>query len=70
MSTSRLHQLVGCKEVRFSSFLSGGFTTMAVINRPESKLTKGTSVGCLTYKHTAPKSFRIGLKTISMDCTE
>ena len=32
------------KEVRFSSFLSGGFTTMAVINPPESKLAKRTSV--------------------------
>ena len=25
-------------EVRFASFLSGGFTTMAVINPPEKKL--------------------------------
>ena len=31
-------------EVRFASFLSGGFTTMAVINPPESKLAKRTSV--------------------------
>jgi hypothetical protein len=31
--------------VRFASFLSGGFTsTMAVINPPESKLAKRTSV--------------------------
>ena len=29
-----------CTEVRFASFLSGGFTTMAVINPPEMKLTK------------------------------
>ena len=26
---------VGCTEVRFASFLSGGFTTMAVMNPPE-----------------------------------
>ena len=31
-------------EVRFASFLSGGFTTMAVINQPEKKLAKCTSV--------------------------
>ena len=33
-----------CTEVRFASFLSGGFTTMAVINPPERKLIKRTSV--------------------------
>jgi hypothetical protein len=31
-------------EVRFASFLSGGFTTMAVINPPEKKLAICTSV--------------------------
>ena len=31
-------------EVRLASFLSGGFTTMAVINPPEKKLAKRTSV--------------------------
>ena len=30
-------------EVRFASFLSGGFTTMIVINPPEKKLAKRTS---------------------------
>jgi hypothetical protein len=30
--------------VRFASFLSGGFTTMAELNRPERKLAKRTSV--------------------------
>ena len=29
-----------CTEVRFASFLSGGFTTIAVINPPERKLAK------------------------------
>ena len=33
-----------CTEVRFSSFLSGEFTTMAVINPPERKLAKHNSV--------------------------
>ena len=33
-------------EVRFTSFLSGGFTTMAVINPPKRKLAKRMSVHC------------------------
>ena len=33
-----------CTEVRFASLLSGGFTAMAVINTPENKLEKRTSV--------------------------
>ena len=33
-----------CTEVRFASFFSGGFTTMIVINPPERKLAKRTSV--------------------------
>ena len=32
------------REVRFARFLSGGFTTMAVLNPPERKLAKRTSV--------------------------
>ena len=36
--------MVQCTEVRFVSFLSGGFTTMAVINPPERELAKRTSV--------------------------
>ena len=31
-------------EMRFASFLSGGFTNMEVINPPENKLAKRTSV--------------------------
>ena len=33
-----------CTEVRFASFLSGGFTTMALINPPEWELAKRTTV--------------------------
>ena len=33
-----------CTKVRFASFLSGGFTTMAVINPPERILAKRPSV--------------------------
>ena len=38
---SKLKQHIHCTEVRFASFLSGGFTTMAVMN-----LDKRTSVHC------------------------
>ena len=31
-------------DVRFARFLSGGFTTMAIIKPPETKLAKRTSV--------------------------
>ena len=33
-----------CTEVRFASFLSGGFITAIVVNPPERKLAKSTSV--------------------------
>ena len=33
-------------EVRFASFLSDGFITAIVVNPPERKLTKRTSVQC------------------------
>ena len=33
-----------CTEVRFASFLSGGFITAIVVNPPEMKLAKRTSV--------------------------
>ena len=36
-----------CTEVRFASFLTGGFTTLAVINPPERELAKHTSVHCI-----------------------
>ena len=38
------------KEVRFASFISGEFTTMQVINPPERKLAKRTSVHCCKNK--------------------
>ena len=37
---------VQCTEVRFASFLSGGFTTMAVINPPDWKVANRTFVQC------------------------
>ena len=35
-----------CTEVHFASFLSGGFITAIVLNQPERKLAKRTSVQC------------------------
>ena len=35
-----------CTDVRFASLLYGGFITAIVINPPESKLAKRTSVRC------------------------
>ena len=55
---------VNCTEVRFASFLSGGFTTMAVIDPPERKLAKRTSVNCLVYKHS--KDDNLDRNTYSM----
>ena len=37
-----------CTEVRFASLLSGENTTIAVINPPEKKLAKPTSVHCVS----------------------
>ena len=40
-----------CTGMRFASFLSGGFTTMAVINQPERKLKYGSEEkGSSLYK--------------------
>ena len=36
-----------CTEVRFASFLSNGFTTMAVINPPEKRLANLCSAGLI-----------------------
>ena len=41
-----LGKLQQCREMRFATFLSGGFITMVVINPPEKKLAKHTSVQC------------------------
>ena len=38
--------------VRFASFLSSGFSNMAVINPPEKKLANRTSVHCLKKEWT------------------
>ena len=35
--------------MRFDSFLSGGFTIIAVMNPPEKKMEKRTSVQCTKF---------------------
>ena len=37
---NQLNYFYQCTEVRFASFISGGFTTMAVMNPPEKNLEK------------------------------
>jgi len=44
--TKFINTVLQCTEVRFASFLSGGFTNMVVINPPEKKLAKRTFVQC------------------------
>ena len=44
-------------EVRFASFLSGGFITAIVVNPPESQLAKRTSVHCV-FKWTLRRHFK------------
>ena len=41
--------LAHCTEVHFTSFFSGGFTAMAVINPTEKKLAKRISVHCKAH---------------------
>jgi len=45
--------------VRFASFLSGGSTTMAIINPSEKKLAKRTSVHCIKSTHRKKATTRI-----------
>ena len=54
-----------CTEVRFASFLSSGFTTMAVINPPEKKLAKRTSVHCSCSREVGKHVANIRLKKLS-----
>jgi hypothetical protein len=43
--------LTHCTKVRFASFQSGGFITVLVVNPPESKLAKRTSVHCAKFAY-------------------
>ena len=46
--------------MHFAIFLSSGFTTMAVLNQPEMKLTKRTSVDWIEYKAAFGSLLKIG----------
>ena len=46
LTLCRMQATAHCTEVRFASFFSGGFTTIAGINPLERKLTKHTFVHC------------------------
>ena len=48
--------------MRFASFQSGGFITAIVVNPPERKLTKRTSVHCATWNSNLLKSLRNAMK--------
>jgi hypothetical protein len=41
-----LHQPAHCTEARFASFLSSGYINVIVVNPPEKKLAKCSSVHC------------------------
>ena len=45
---SKFHQLY--TEMRFAIFLSGCFITVIVVNPPEKKLAKRTTVNCLVLE--------------------
>ena len=49
-SYTYLSTLNQCTEVRFASFFSDGFITDIVVNPPERRLAKCTSVQCLISK--------------------
>ena len=55
-------------EVRFASFFSGGFITAIVVNLPERKLAKRTSVQCgglslRCHRATVYQEFKIRRRT-------
>ena len=52
MFDNNAEKFLQCTEVRFVSFFSGGFNTAIVVNPPEKKLAKRTSVQCLSLKLT------------------
>ena len=57
-----------CTEVRFASFLSGEFTTKAVINPPEKKEAKRTSVQWHTFVVSQPDDLNFAAETIWPRC--
>ena len=56
---------VHCTEVCFASFLSGGFTSLAVINPKERNLAKRTSVQCTEVRNAL--YFPVGVWQVPVD---
>jgi hypothetical protein len=52
--------------VRFDSFLSGGFTNMAVINSPKGKQSKRTSVDWFGHQTKSQRRLAYYWQVISM----
>ena len=66
---SSLPDLHNCTEVRFTSYLSCGFTNMAVTNPPERKVAKCTSVNWfrLVYRQFGLCTFSFGPRPTRKD---
>ena len=58
LSDQETHMPTQCTEVRFASFLSSGFTTMAVINPTETGKTHLFSV-CMNYNMISEKCVNV-----------
>ena len=52
-----------CKEVRFASFLSGGFSSVAVMHQPEKKLEKPLCIVRLLHNYDTDYIFIKGATT-------
>ena len=61
-----------CTEVRFANFQSGKFTTDIVVNPPERKLAKHTSVHCTGFSHSAVfwDCEKVGSNDFRTKCTQ
>ena len=59
LSRWRLSNSVQCTKVGFDSFLSGGFITAIVVNSPEMKQAKRTSVHCMQRSNSAAVHYGI-----------
>ena len=65
LSAALFFDSLQCTEVHFASFLSGGFNTATVVNPPERKLAKRTSVQWTDHSQIA----NLGILTLSLHAT-
>ena len=59
-----MSKIAACTEVRFASFVSGGFIIAIVVNPPERNLAKRTSVACPNFPFAMSLS-KFGVKLLS-----